>query len=85
MTLQSSKMMCPHRPKCPDASAADRAAARTAVGHPDQGWSLLCNGVILFEDTGELLPSGAMIAPHRPTDLPLARLAASGIHHASAA
>jgi hypothetical protein len=23
---------------------------------PGQGWSLLCNGVILFDDGGELLP-----------------------------
>jgi eukaryotic-like serine/threonine-protein kinase len=36
---------------------------------PEQGWSLLCNGVVIFEDTGELLPGGAFIAPHRPTDL----------------
>ncbi|AEY88060.1 hypothetical protein SHJG_2786 [Streptomyces hygroscopicus subsp. jinggangensis 5008] len=34
--------------------------------HPEQGWSLLCNGVLLFEDTGELLPDGRVIAPHRP-------------------
>jgi len=33
--------------------------------HPEQGWSLLCNGVLLFEDTGELLPDGKIIAPHR--------------------
>jgi len=24
---------------------------------------------VIFEDTGELLPDGASIAPHRPTDL----------------
>ncbi|GAA4657201.1 hypothetical protein GCM10023324_02630 [Streptomyces youssoufiensis] len=34
--------------------------------HPEQGWSLLCNGVLLFEDTGELLPDGQVIDPHRP-------------------
>ncbi|GAA2068169.1 hypothetical protein GCM10009801_16300 [Streptomyces albiaxialis] len=33
---------------------------------PEQGWSLLCNGVLLFEDTGELLPDGQIIAPHKP-------------------
>ena len=33
--------------------------------HPEQGWSLLCNGVLVFEDTGELLPDGRVIAPHR--------------------
>ncbi|MFJ2906230.1 DUF5999 family protein [Streptomyces sp. NPDC087212] len=31
-----------------------------------KGWSLLCNGVLLFEDTGELLPDGRVINPHRP-------------------
>jgi hypothetical protein len=60
--------MCPHTPPCPDASAPDREAAHTIVSHPEQGWSLLCNGVVIFEDTGELLPDGASIAPHRPTD-----------------
>lgn len=29
--------------------------------------SLLCNGVLVFDDTGELLPDGQIIAPHRPT------------------
>jgi hypothetical protein len=58
-------MMCAHAPTCPDALAVDYEAARTIAGHPEQGWSLLCNGVILFEDTGALLPSGAVIAPHR--------------------
>jgi hypothetical protein len=26
---------------------------------------LLCNGVVLFEDTGELLPDGSVISPRR--------------------
>jgi hypothetical protein len=47
----------------------DREAARTIISHPEQGWSLLCNGIVVFEDTGELLPDGEPIAPHRPTDL----------------
>lgn len=58
--------MCQHRPPCPSADAADREAARIVAYHPEQGWSLLCNGVLLFEDTGELLPDGQVIAPHRP-------------------
>jgi uncharacterized protein DUF5999 len=62
--------MCPHQPPCPPPDAADRDAARSIASHPEQGWSLLCNGVVLFEDTGELLPNGGIIAPHRPTDLP---------------
>jgi hypothetical protein len=65
--------MCPHTPPCPEPSAPDREAAHTIVSHPEQGWSLLCNGIVIFEDTGELLPDGALIAPHRPTDLTLER------------
>ncbi|WP_370384374.1 DUF5999 family protein [Catenulispora sp. GAS73] len=57
--------MCPHIPRCPSHDAPDREAARIVAGHPEQGWSLLCNGVITFEDTGELLPAGRVIAPHR--------------------
>jgi len=36
------------------------------AAHPEQGWSLLCNGVVLFDDTGELLPDGRPIPPRRP-------------------
>ncbi|KWX01021.1 hypothetical protein LI90_2049 [Carbonactinospora thermoautotrophica] len=61
-------MICPHIPPCPSADAPDREAARTVVCHPEQGWSLLCNGVVLFEETGKLLPDGTITAPHRPTD-----------------
>ncbi len=57
--------MCQHHPACPDAEAADREAARVVAAHPEQGWSRLCNGVITFEDTGELLPDGSSIPPHR--------------------
>ncbi|MEV8328460.1 DUF5999 family protein [Kitasatospora sp. NPDC059811] len=57
--------MCQHRPECPSAECEDREAAVTVACHPEQGWSLLCNGVVLFEDTGELLPDGRVIAPRR--------------------
>jgi Family of unknown function (DUF5999) len=57
--------MCQHETPCPNADATDRDAARVIASFPEQGWSLLCNGVILFEDTGELLPDGTTIAPHR--------------------
>ena len=60
---------CRHEPACPSAAGVDRDAAHVVAAHPEQGWSLLCNGVIVFEDTGELLPDGHAIAPHRPTDL----------------
>lgn len=58
--------MCKHQPPCPDALASDRMAARVVVGHPEQGWSLLCNGVVLFDDAGALLPGGQEVGP-RPT------------------
>lgn len=58
--------MCQHQPHCPPAGAPDRQAAHTVACHPEQGWSLLCNGVIVFEDTGALLPGGRSILPHRP-------------------
>jgi len=60
--------MCSHQPQCPTAQAPDRVAAHTVASYPEQGWSLLCNGVLLFDDTGELLPDGSVIAPHRPSD-----------------
>ena len=56
---------CSHRPPCPPADRPDRDAARIIAFHPEQGWSLLCNGVILFDDTGELLPDGRAVPPHR--------------------
>ena len=54
---------CRHQPRCPDALAADRAGARAVASHPEQGWSLLCNGVISFDDGGILLPGGRAVAP----------------------
>lgn len=54
---------CHHIPQCPSAMAPDWDAARTMVAHPEQGWSLLCNGVVLFDDTGGLLPNGNIVGP----------------------
>jgi hypothetical protein len=65
--------MCLHQPQCPSADSPDREAAHTIASHPEQGWSLLCNGVILFDDLGELLPDGRMVLPQSPTAyLPMA-------------
>jgi Family of unknown function (DUF5999) len=50
--------MCTHEPRCPDAAARDRLAAHNVAAHPEQGWTLLCNGVIVFDDLGFLLPDG---------------------------
>ncbi|MER7952082.1 DUF5999 family protein [Streptomyces sp. NPDC096079] len=60
--------MCQHRPPCPTADSPDRGAARIQVTFPEQGWSRLCNGVTLFDDTGELLPGGETVRPHRPAE-----------------
>jgi hypothetical protein len=56
--------VCGHRPPCPPADAPDHDAARLVAYHPEQGWGLLCNGVIVFDDTGELLPDGHSIPIH---------------------
>ena len=55
--------ICRHQPRCPDAMAPDRIAARAVASHPEQGWSLLCNGLVLFDDAGALLPEGQAVAP----------------------
>jgi hypothetical protein len=61
----TTRAPCPHHPRCPAADAVDHAAARVVAAHPEQGWSLLCNGVISFDDTGELLPGGIVSRPRR--------------------
>jgi len=55
--------------------AADREAAHVVASRREQGWSLLCNGIVLFDDTGALLPGGQSIPPHRPavTKVPASR------------
>jgi hypothetical protein len=53
---------------------ADAGAAQVVAAHPEQGWSLLSDGTIVFDDSGELLPDGSVVAPHR---LPVERLAAA--------
>ncbi|MEU1254871.1 DUF5999 family protein [Streptomyces chartreusis] len=59
--------MCSHQPSCP--SSSDAHSAHVVAAHPEQGWSLLCTGAILFDDSGELLPDGRVVAPHRvPAD-----------------
>ena len=67
--MTTADIRCAHRPPCPPATAADREAACVIAAHPEQGWSLLCNHVIAFEDTGLLLPAGGIVSPHRPTDI----------------
>ncbi|HEV7208654.1 MAG TPA: DUF5999 family protein [Mycobacteriales bacterium] len=56
--------MCRHHPPCPSAEAVDHDAAKIVSDHSEQGWRLLCNGVICFDDTGEILPDGHIAGPH---------------------
>jgi hypothetical protein len=57
--------MCDHQPRCPEWWAPDHLAAQLLADQPQQGWTLLCNGVILFNDGGELLPDGRAVTPGR--------------------
>jgi Family of unknown function (DUF5999) len=50
--------MCQHLLACPAGHAPDCLAARVVAGHLGQGWSLLRNGVAVFEDRGALLADG---------------------------
>ena len=65
---------CFHQPHCPAADGTDRDAAHVLVNYPQQGWSLLCNGVVLFEDSGEILPDGHCLQARR------AELTAAALH-----
>ncbi len=67
-TARLPESLCRHTPTCPAADSSDREAAHAVASRPEQGWSLLCNGVLVFDDTGDLLPDGRIVTPHRPTD-----------------
>jgi hypothetical protein len=63
--LDSSDTYGPHVSEAPNWEAA-----QVSVHCPELGYSLLCNGSILFEDTDGRLPDGGVIAPHHPTPAP---------------
>lgn len=54
---------CCHTPPCPGADADCPCHAHVLTRHHEQGWVLLCNGVILFDDGGAILPNGRTLAP----------------------
>jgi hypothetical protein len=64
--------MCSHQPSCSSPDSFDGTAVHVLAAHPEQGWSLLCDGAIRFDDSGELTPDGRAVAPHR---VPAERLA----------
>jgi hypothetical protein len=68
-TVDNPPRKCQHVPRCPAAFAPDHAAARVIAGHLEQGWSLLCNGVVIFEDAGEIMPNRTAVAPQPYTAL----------------
>ena len=54
--------MCTHSPSCPAAKNGGAYLAQAVCRHDEQGWCLLCNGVILFDDGGAILPDGSTVA-----------------------
>lgn len=54
---------CRHTPRCPSAQSAGRLAAHVICDHLEQGWELLCNGVVVFDDAGAIMPDGRTLAP----------------------
>ncbi len=73
--------MCSHQPTCPPVTdgAADPLTARIVADHPEQGWSLLCNGVVRFDDGGALLPVGTSIPAVVTSPAPADRYAAQPV------
>jgi hypothetical protein len=69
--------MCQHQQPCPSATAPGALTAHVVVTRYDQGWSQLCNGIVVFDDLGALLPDGRSVDPGnaRPAQ-PLHALAA---------
>lgn len=65
-------LACMHQPECPPAHDPASEAAQVLARCPS-GYSLLCNGLLAFEDTGCLMPSGQIIPPRRP--LPMVAVA----------
>jgi hypothetical protein len=64
-TVHDPLALCRHEPRCPSPDAADRYRAHVLVSHPEQGWSLLCNSVIVFDDLGALLPGRGYLPAQR--------------------
>lgn len=72
--------MCSHQPTCPTVSDATVSPLNACVvaDHPEQGWSLLCNGVVRFSDGGALLPDGTSVpAPEAVGSRPARSVAAA--------
>ena len=61
---------CTHVPPCPPATATNAQAARMMTDCPEQGWCLLCNGLILFDHQPLTGPVHAEGLHHFPAGVP---------------
>jgi hypothetical protein len=52
-------MKCTHPTTCPSAESCDARAACVIAEHWEQGWALLCNGLIVFDDDNVLCPASS--------------------------
>jgi hypothetical protein len=43
---QPQHRVCRHKPQCPAATAGNANAARVVDARPEEGWYLLCNGIV---------------------------------------
>jgi Family of unknown function (DUF5999) len=57
VSIEVITMTCSHETTCPSAESYDARAAHIVTEHWEQGWALLCNGLIVFDDGGVLLPT----------------------------
>jgi Family of unknown function (DUF5999) len=56
-SVEVIKMTCSHQTTCPSAESCDARAACVVTEHWEQGWALLCNGLIVFDDESVLCPA----------------------------
>ena len=64
--------MCSHQTSLSSSAAPFPDRRHPVAAHPEQGWTLLCDGSIVFDDSGELHPDGSVVPPCR---VPVERLA----------
>ncbi|MFE3073595.1 DUF5999 family protein [Streptomyces sp. NPDC059247] len=77
--MAEAGVVCGHEVECPAAMDVDAQAAQVRFRCPESGYSLLCNGLLLFDDTGYLLPAGRAESSRRLRFLPRATPAGSAV------
>jgi hypothetical protein len=61
-SIEVIAVTCSHETICPSADSHDARAACVVAEHWEQGWAVLCNGLIVFDDGGVLTPGVAPAA-----------------------